>query len=190
MRKLLLIPLIGSLLLGGCSNMISAGREKPIEKDAGSRSIGVYIDDELIETITKINLSKGSSPLKANASAIGVTSFNGRVLLIGQVPSEETKLEAQQIAGQVKNVKEVYNELTIAGPTSAIALANDAWLTAKVKSILLANENVDGGRVKVVTENGTVYLMGLVSQAEADNIVNVVRTVSGVQRIIKIFEYI
>lgn len=188
MQKLLLLTLLSSLAISGCSNMISASREGPIAKDSGSRSVGAYIDDELIETIAQINISKGSNEIRQ--ANIGVTSYNGQVLLTGQVSSEEVKREAEAIAAEVRNVKNVYNELKITGVTSAIALANDAWLTTKVKSTLLSDEKVNGNRVKVVTENGTVYLMGLVTQTEADAVVQIVRGIAGVQRIIKIFEYI
>ena len=82
------------------------------------------------------------------------------------------------------------NELAIAGPTSLVIRTNDTYITSRVKVQLLAEQNIDGTRIKVITEDGTVYMMGLVSRDEADNAVKVVRTIPGVQRIVKVFEYI
>ncbi|MBY4676612.1 BON domain-containing protein [Marinobacterium arenosum] len=175
-----------TLLLSGCASMLSDGQ--PVQQSPGHRTLGSYVDDELIETKALINLSAGSEELKA--ANVSVVSYNGIVLLTGQVPSEYTKQEAEQIVSEVRKVRRIHNELTISGTSSALARTNDTWLTTKVKTQLLANEAIDGGRIKVVTDGGTVYLMGLVSHAEADTAVQIVRGISGVQKIIKIFEYI
>ncbi len=188
MKKQLLLPLIASLLLGGCASVIDASRKDPIQQDLGSRTTGAYIDDELIETKAIVNLAK-ASPAVQNGN-ISVVSFNGTVLLTGQVPHDQARSETEAIVSHIQSVKRVHNELVISGNSAPLARSNDTWVTTKVKTLLLANENVDGSRVKVVTENGIVYLMGLVSQAEADTAVNIVRSINGVQKIIKVFEYI
>jgi osmotically-inducible protein OsmY len=185
---LLLSLLIGSLMLSGCANLISAGREEPIQEDHGNRTVGSYVDDELIETKAQVNLLEARNALQG--ASIGVTSFNGLVLLTGQAPSEEVRQTAEQIVSQVRKVRRIHNEVSISGTTSALATANDAWITSKAKAQLLINEAVPGHRIKVVTEAGTVYLMGLVTQSEADAAVAVVSNLGGVQRIVKIFEYI
>lgn len=176
------------LLLGACSSLISATRSGPIQEDYGKRSFGSFIDDGLIETKTRVNLKKANEQLKQ--AHIGVTSYNGVVLLAGQVPSAELRDLAGSVAGKVRNVKRVHNELAIAGPISLPARSNDSWLTTKVKSKLLASSTVKGRRIKVVTENGVVHLMGLVTRNEADEVVNVVKGTFGVQKIVRIFEYI
>ena len=116
--------------------------------------------------------------------------FNGQVLLTGQVPNESVKGEAERTVNKTREVTRIHNELEIAGPSSTIVRTNDVYLTSRVKLQLLTNKTVEGTRIKVVTENGVVYLMGLVSQAEADRAINIIRAVPGVQRIIKVFEYV
>ena len=174
--------------LGGCANIISATREKPIREDQGSRTIGAYVEDEVIENKTLVNLNKGSESVKN--SHISATSYNGILLLTGQVPTDTAKNEAEQIALQTRKVRKIHNELEISGPTSTIVRTNDAYLTSRIKLQLLTNKSVDGGRIKVVTENSAVYLMGLVTENEAEAAINIIRTIPGVQRIVKVFEYI
>ncbi len=188
MKKSLIALMITSTLLTGCSQIISATRDEPIHEDQSSRTLGNYVEDEAIELKVLVNLSKGSAPL--SQSHINVTSFNGQVLLSGQVPNETIKREAEQVVNQTREVKRIHNELEIAGPTSTIVRTNDTYLTSRIKLQLLADNDVSGSRIKVVTENGTVYLMGLVSQRESDRAIEIIRGVSGVQRIVKVFEYI
>ncbi|GGO82561.1 phospholipid-binding protein [Marinobacterium nitratireducens] len=189
MSKRVAAAVLGSLvLLSGCSSLISATRDEPIQEDRGERTLGNYLEDEVIETKTLVNLSKGSQAL--SQAHVSVTSYNGLVLLTGQVPSDATRAEAEKIASQIREVRKVHNELQIAGPTSAIVRTNDAYLTSRVKLKLYAEKNLEGGRIKVVTENGTVFLMGLVSKNEADVAVKITRQITGVQKIVKVFEYI
>jgi osmotically-inducible protein OsmY len=171
-----------------CSNFVAATRSDPIPEDYGKRSLGRMIDDSLIETKTSVNLKKTDQQLKD--AHLNITSYNGIVLLVGQVPSQDLRELAGEVTSKVRNVRKVHNELAIAGPISIPARTNDSWLTTKVKSKLLASKQVEGRRVKVVTENGIVYLMGLVSRDEADAIVDIVRSTFGVQKIVRIFEYI
>lgn len=182
------LSLICLLATTGCSNLISATREEPIRDDHGKRTLGTYIEDEVVESKTLVNLSKASADV--SHAHINVTSYNNVVLLTGQVPNETAKQQAAQIASKTRKVSKVHNELEIAGPTTAVIRANDAYLTSRVKIQLFANENTDGGRTKVVTENGTVYLMGLVTPREAEHAVNLIRTIPGVKRIVKVFQYI
>jgi osmotically-inducible protein OsmY len=119
-----------------------------------------------------------------------VTSFNGIVLLAGQTPRADLKALAEQAAGTVQRVKKVNNELQVMPPSSILARNNDAWLTTKIKSQMLTDNTIPGSRIKVVTENGIVYLLGLVTQQEANNATSLVQSVSGVQKIVKLFEYI
>jgi osmotically-inducible protein OsmY len=90
----------------------------------------------------------------------------------------------------MRNVRKVYNELTLAGKTSLLSRTNDRWLTTKVKSAFSTAELSDATRIKVVTENGVVYLMGLLTRAEADAAANIARKIQGVQKVVKVFEYI
>ncbi|NER59627.1 BON domain-containing protein [Pseudomonas sp. MAFF212428] len=188
-NRLGLMALTLCLSLTGCSSVITASREKPIEDDRGTRTFGSKIDDSLIETKVAVNVAKASPDLDSN-SHIVVTSFNGIVLLAGQTPRADLKSLAEQTAGQVQRVKRVHNELQVLQPSSLLARNNDAWLTTKIKTQMLADNSIPGSRIKVVTENGIVYLLGLLTQQEANQATSLVQGVSGVQKIVKLFEYI
>ncbi|WP_082859448.1 BON domain-containing protein [Microbulbifer sp. Q7] len=175
-------------ILGGCATVLDATHDGPIQPDPGERSFGTYIDDQQLETITKVNIGKAHPQLKA--ANIDVVSFNGVVLLTGQVPSNELRNLAGATAQQVHSIRQVYNEIQVRGTTSMLARTSDTWLTTKVKSALLADKEIDSGRIKVVTENGVVYLMGLLTRQEAENAAEKTRTVGGVQKVVKAVEYI
>ncbi len=185
----LLAGLFTLFLLGGCANFVGFIKgDQPIRENPGKRTWGTTIDDEIIETKALVNIRKASTQFAG--TNISVTSFNGIVLLSGQVPTQELRQQAGSVVQKVRGVRRVHNELQIAGVTSGIIRSNDLWLTAKVKTNMIARKSVDANRIKVVTENGVVYLMGLVTSAEAKAAVDVARNVAGVQRIVKIFEYI
>jgi osmotically-inducible protein OsmY len=188
-KRLSLLALTLCLGISGCSSVINASREAPIDDDRGTRTFGSKIDDSLIETKVAVNIAKASPDLDNN-SHIVVTSFNGVVLLAGQTPRADLKQLAEQTASQVQKVKKVNNELQVIAPSSMLARSNDAWLTSKIKTEMLTDSAIPGSRIKVVTENGIVYLLGLLTQAEATRATNLVQGVSGVQKIVKLFEYI
>ena len=188
-KRLSLLALTLYLGISGCSSVINASREAPIDDDRGTRTFGSKIDDSLIETKVSVNIAKANPDLD-NASHIVVTSFNGIVLLAGQTPRADLKQLAEQTASQVQKVKKVNNELQVTGPSSMLARSNDAWLTSKIKTEMLTDSAIPGSRIKVVTENGIVYLLGLLTQAEATRATNLVQGVGGVQKIVKLFEYI
>lgn len=175
-------------ILSGCATVLDATHDGPIQPDPGERTFGTYIDDQQLETITKVNIGKAHPQLKA--ANIDVTSFNGVVLLTGQVPSNELRNLAGGTAQQVHSVRQVYNEIQVRGTTSMLARTSDTWLTTKVKSVLMTDKEIDSGRIKVITENGVVYLMGLLTRHEAENAAEKARTVGGVQKVVKAVEYI
>ena len=120
-----------------------------------------------------------------------MVSFNATVLLVGQVPSQDLKNLATRVATSASTrVKTVHNELEVAGATTFLSRSNDAWLSTKLKTLMLADPTVAGLRTKIVAENGVVYLMGLVSQAEADQTVDLVSNSGGVTKVVRSFEYI
>lgn len=180
--------LLCSFLLSGCSNILSATSDESIRLNPGKRTFGAFIDDEQIETIAYVNLDKASASLKQ--ANVNVTSFNGVVLLTGQVASTNLRQLAGSTVTSIGKVRQVHNELQIQGKTSALARTNDSWLTTKVKGRLVANKDIDSGRIKVVTENGVIYLMGLLSRTEANQVAEVARTTGGVQKVVKAVEYI
>ncbi|MBF8721444.1 BON domain-containing protein [Pseudomonas guariconensis] len=188
-KRLGLMALTLCLSLSGCSSVLTSARNSPIEDDRGTRTIGSKIDDSLIETKVSVNIAKANADLD-KGSHIVVSSYNGIVLLAGQTPRADLKSLAEQTASQVQRVKKVHNELQVMQPSSILARNNDAWLTTKIKAQMLGDANVPSTRIKVITENGIVYLLGLVTQQEANAATSVVQGVSGVQKIVKLFEYI
>jgi osmotically-inducible protein OsmY len=176
--------------LNSCASVISATTgDEGIQEDRGRRSMGAVVDDNSIETTIKVNLNAADEQLKK--AHINVVSFNGTVLMVGQVPSQEMKNLATRVARTSSSrVKEVYNELEVAGTTTFLSRSNDAWLTAKIKTLMLADSEVSGFRTKVISENGVVYLMGLLSQEDANKTVNLVSNTKGVTKVVRAFEYI
>ncbi|MBA1202472.1 BON domain-containing protein [Pseudomonas capeferrum] len=188
-RRFGLMALTLCLSITGCSSVLTSARDNSIEDDRGTRTIGSKIDDSLIETKVSVNISKANADLD-KSSHIVVSSYNGIVLLAGQTPRAELKSLAEQTASKVQRVKKVHNELQVMQPSPLLARNNDAWLTTKIKSQMLTDANVPGSRIKVITENGIVYLLGLLTQEEANRATSLVQGVSGVQKIVKLFEYI
>lgn len=187
--KALPFLLLALLLNSGCSTVLTATRDGPIEDNPGTRTIGSLVDDNLIETKARVNINK-AHPLLHTDARFQVVSFNGVVLLNGQVPNADLIPLAEQAAASVQRVKVVHNELTAGPPLPILARNQDALITSSAKTRLLADGSIPGRRIKVVTEAGVVYLMGLVNRSEADLAVNAVKQVSGVQKIVKLFEYI
>jgi len=155
----------------------------------GNRSVGNKIDDQFIPSEVSSSVSRAHIDLTSPTSRIVVTSYNGVVLLAGQTPRNELKAMAEQAARRVNNVKKVHNELQVLQPTSLLVRSNDSLLTSRIKTQMLADSTVPGTRIKVITENGIVYMLGLVSQAEATQATNLVQSVSGVQKVVKLFQY-
>ncbi len=185
-RRLFFISIL--FLLSACASIVGVVNDKPISEDLGKRSWGSFIDDEIIETKAMINLKKANAAFK-NAH-ISIISYNGLALLVGQAPNQALKSLAEETVRKIRKVRRVHNELSIAGPSSALVRSGDNWLTSKIKVRMLFSKGIQSKRIKVVTENGIVYLMGLVSRAEARRVVSSVQNSYGVQKIVKIFEYI
>lgn len=189
MRQLFALFLATALLsLGGCATLQAPLSNQPVDRDHGSRTWGSFFEDAAIEHKVEVNL-KRMLPKTANPHIV-VVSFNGLVLLAGEVHSKDIKVQAGQIAKRIRHVNHVYNELKLSGNISWLAGINDAWITSKVKTGLFFNGNAPGWRTKVVTENGVVYLMGLLTHEEAKQVVRSVQDTGGVQKIIKIIQYI
>src|SRR5688572_27862790 len=118
--------------LSACVSVIDATTHEPIQPDHGERTFGIFIDDQRIETTVYVNLRKAGESLRS--AHISVVSFNGVVLLVGQVNSSDDRETATQVAHAVQNVRQVHNELTVSGATSLPARTNDSWLTSKIKT--------------------------------------------------------
>lgn len=182
---LLLIPI---MLLQACAAVVVGGAATTAAVAYDRRTAGAILDDQSIEVKAKYAIFQDKDVY--NQSNINVTSYNGFVLLSGETPNEALKQKATNLVKDIPKVRKVFNELAISGPSALTSRSSDSWITTKVKTQITRDENVDPFYVKVVTERGTVYLMGKVTKTEADRAVAVTRSVKGVLRVVKIFEYI
>jgi len=171
--SLLITTLIASLLLAACSN----------------RSMGNKIDDQFLDPDVSTAISQMAPDLTSPTSHIVTSSYNGVILIAGQTPRAELKDYASQAARAVRGVSKVHNELQIQEPTSLLVRSNDALITSKIKTLMLAEADVPSARIKVITENGVVFLLGIVTRQEGAHATSVVENASGVQKIVKLFEY-
>ncbi|MDH4869604.1 BON domain-containing protein [Pseudomonas sp. BN515] len=154
----------------------------------GGRTIGKTIDDQSTPSKVRAKVEAASPDLKTN-SHIVVSSYNGVVLLAGQTPRADLKELAGQAAQSAQGVRRVHNELQVLPPSSTLARMNDSTITTKITTQLLADSKVPSSQIKVITENGIVYLLGLVTRQEAQLATSIVQSVSGVQKIVRLFEY-
>lgn len=188
--KLYLAPLLFccSLLLSACGSLLASVESNPIEDDPGERTMGQQIEDESIETKAMVNIRAADDSFD-NAHLV-IVSYNGYVLLAGQVATQALKEQATEVGRKVRDVRRIYNELEVGAPSSSMTRTSDTWITTKVKSWLLGSPDTEGLRVKVVTENGVVYLMGLATREESERIAETAASMSGVQRVVRLFEIV
>ena len=186
MKKLACI-LLPALLLQGCATAVATGAATGASVAYDRRSTGAVIDDQGIEF--KASYALFNNKEIYDQSHINVTSYNGIVLVTGETPSESLKQQVTDEIRKLPRVRRIHNELAIAAPSALPSRSSDSWITSKIKAKMTTDENTDPFHVKVVTERGVVYLMGMVSHAEADQAVNIVKNSAGVQRVVKIFEY-
>jgi osmotically-inducible protein OsmY len=171
--------------LQGCFPLAVTGMGAAALMATDRRSSGMYLEDENIEWRAFARL-RGDFP----GTHVNATSYNRRVLLTGEAPTEELKKKIEEAVRGVLNVREVVNELKVAGASSLASRGNDALVTSNVKARMVNNGKFSPTHVKVVTEDNTVYLMGLVTNAEADAAVEISRHAQGVSRVVKVFEYV
>jgi osmotically-inducible protein OsmY len=189
MRKIhLLLAFVlpaSAVALQGCFPAVVGVGAGAVMSATDRRTTGAQVEDEGIELKAKGRISERYD----DKVHVDVTSFNRSVLLTGEVPEPQMKTDIEKIALSVPNVRGVTNEIEIAGIPSAPARANDGYLTAKVKGRFLEADKFNPIHVKVVSEAGVVYLMGIVTEQEAADAVEIARTTGGVRKVVKIFEY-
>ena len=178
------------LLFTSCTTiLVGTTGSDGFQEDPTERTTGAVIEDQSIETKIIVNL-KSIEPAFRQTN-VDIISHNGVVLLIGQVPSEELKSRATQIASEASTkIKRIHNELEISGSSSFLTRSSDTWIATKVRTLMLTNSDVPSDQVRVITENGAVYLMGMIDQSQGDYAANLARNVSGVIRVVKVFEYL
>ncbi len=185
--------LVGSILgfaclqLTGCAAVVVGGAATGAAVSLDRRTAGTVVGDQEIELRAfnrlRENFAKGSISVSA-------TSYNRQLLLTGQVPDEATRTKVEATVRPIPDVRTVFNETAVSGATSFTSEGNDASLTAQIKARMLQDKRVPSIHVKVVTEAGVVYLMGLLTHAEADAATEVARSTGGVIKVVKLFEYI
>lgn len=185
-RYILLFLVI--ITVQGCAAAVVAGGATGAAVVVDRRTTGTMIEDESIE-LKAGQAFRDDAEINENAHW-NVTSFNTVVLVSGEAPTEEMKERMGNIVKDLPKVSRVYNELTIAAPSAFVSRSSDSLITSKVKTKLLTLDNFDGTKVKIVTEKGVVYLMGLVSHEESDRATEAARQVGGVQKVVKLFQYI
>ena len=172
--------------LSGCGSLLTSMRMDSIDDPPKERTFAQVLEDNNIETKITVNIHADNDAY--HDSHLIVVSYNGYVLLAGQVNDEVLKARATEVVRKVKGVRRIYNELETGPPTSALRRSNDTWITGRIKSELLASSDIEGTSIKVVTENGVVYLMGIVTPSDADLIADKAARVSGVRRVVRLFE--
>ena len=179
-----LFALVPVLLLSGCPAAIVGAGALTYGVAEDRRTSGTMIDDDNIET----RVSRGVRERYGENTHVNVTSFNRSVLLTGEVPEDARKADIEKLAQGAGNVRNITNELQVGAPSSLGARANDSYITTKVKGRILDSNKVNPIHVKVVTEAGVVYLMGIVTEQEATDAVEVARNTGGVVKVVRIFD--
>lgn len=187
LRSMAVILSLGAAAgLQGCAvAVVGAGAGAAALAFEDRRTGGIQIEDERIELVAGNRISDRYG----NKAQTSLTSFNRHVLVTGEVPDAQTKAEIGKIVAAVSNVREVFNELQVAGSSSLSSRSNDAFLTSKIKARFVDAGRFSAVHVKVVTEAAVVYLLGLVTEKEALDATEIARTTGGVRRVVKVFQY-
>lgn len=172
-------------LLGACSVTPITATTAAVSGDP--RTIGTVFEDERIESRAR-DFFRADGEI-ASACHINVSSFNQRVLLSGECPTESLSAEAATYTGQIAKVRQIFNEITIAAPSDLATRSNDSFVTSKVKTKLFTVRDLPARNIKVVTESGVVFMMGMIDEASAKIAADVAANTSGVVRVVKMFEY-
>ena len=185
-RLIAACALVGALLpLAGCELAVLGAASAAFSIAEDRRTSGVQLDDESIQIRAQSRVSERFG----DKAHINVTSFNRMALLTGEAPDQAAREEIGKIALGVPNVRSIANEVQLGAPSSRAARINDEIITTKIKGRLIDTPNVSLVHVKVVTEAGVVFLLGLVTEQEAERAVEIARTTGGVVKVVKLFEY-
>jgi osmotically-inducible protein OsmY len=183
-----IISLIATITLSGClTAIVATAAIATIDIIHDRRTVGEYIDDSAIE-VTARNILISTAEIR-KATHFKTQSWNGILLITGEIDSETLKPALIEKLSSIQGVRQVVDETSITGKTKLWARTNDALITSRVKTRLLLKTGLSANRVKVVTTRGSVYLMGIVTRAEADRATEYTQTIRGVKRVVKVFEY-
>lgn len=188
LKALLPIVLPCTLLLSGCvpaALVVGATAGGAVVYD--NRPLKQMNKDHRANQIAKYRLEHDAGIEKK--CHISAATYYGIMILVGQAPTPELKQRAYELVKNIPNVSRFYNEITVSDPNSLGQRADDAWITSKIRSKMLIQSGLHSTDIKVVTENGVVYLMGRVSHKQANIAANLARRVGGVRKVVKVFEY-
>lgn len=173
--------------ISGCSNALLATSSATNSLNQQGRSFSTSVSDQVITY--KAMKAVSDDPQLYKSSRIVVVSFERNILLTGEAPTEELKQKAYTLVKEVPKVRNVYNDIEVRTPLTTYEQGNDGIITANIKTRMFSTTNLRGRDIKVITENGVVYLMGAVSQSEGRIAAEVARNSTGVKKVVKLFEY-
>lgn len=174
--------------LAGCTTVVHEITDAPIKPDPTKTSIGTDINDLKMDTFIGVNIKKGDPQLED--AHINVYVFNAVVLLTGEVPNQQLKTQAGDIARDYYGVRQVHNELKIGPNSSIVSRTNDSVITGHIKTKLLFEKNLDPTKVTVITEDNVVYLMGSIDRKTSNRAALIAASTRGVKKVVRVFEYI
>lgn len=174
-------------LLEGCAAVVAGTAATSVMVAQDRRTTGTIVEDKSIElkALQAIVDASHNDP----QVHVGATSYNNRVLLVGQVPSYQVRNNIENAVKKIDKVKQIHNEIVVTAPTNLLTRSHDSWITTKIKSEMTVTKDFNPTRVKVTTENGIVYLMGIVKKPEEQIAVDIARHTKDVKKVVKIFEY-
>lgn len=181
------ILLAVAILLQGCAAAVITGGAAGVSMATDERTTGTIIEDQSIE-LKAFKAFSDNKDISDNAH-LNVTSYNTVALVTGETPDEALRRQAIEIVRNIPKVTHVHDEITIAAPSSLMSRSSDSLITSKVKTRLLADKKVKGLSIKVVTDKGVVYLMGITSREQAGMATEIARQTGGVQKVVMLFEY-
>jgi osmotically-inducible protein OsmY len=182
--RTLALATVAAATLGGCAAVVLGGAVGTALVVTDRRTAGVQLEDQNIElkSLTRVREVLG------DRGHVNVTSYNRMVLITGEVPTEADRGAVEQAVGRIEGVRSTVNELAVMGASSLTSRSNDAILSSKVKATFIDAKDLQANAIKVTTERGTVYLQGRVTEREASRAVELTRTISGVQKVVRVFE--
>ena len=173
-------------LLSGCPAIVAGTAATGVVLAQDRRTTGTIVEDQ---SITLKAMKAISDELNDDEDAhVSPHTYNNNLLLVGQAPTEDLRERIEYTVRQIEKVRNVYNEIKIAAPTSTLVRSNDSWITTKIKSEMLMHKEINVARVKVVTEDGVVYLLGILGPKEEGIAVDIARHTKGVKKVVKIIE--
>ncbi|MFQ0977192.1 BON domain-containing protein [Vibrio campbellii] len=181
-----LVLLCAALSMSGCAGLFIAGAATTANIVTDTRTTKEIWQDNNIEF--EVAAIGNKAPFKGKARVVA-SSYNGTVVLMGQAPTQDLINEFENKAREVKGVKNIHNQIKQKEPLSVTQISNDSWITTKVKSALLTDSELNGVKVKVITEDSDVFLFGYVTPAQSERATEIARNISGVKQVVKGFQY-